>query len=65
MDVIRQVADLSMGWCINCHRTKAINFKYNKFYSQYKELAGKIRKGKADIVTIGMLGGTECMKCHY
>jgi hypothetical protein len=65
MDVIRQVSDLSMGWCINCHRTREVNFQYNKFYSQYKELADKFRKGQIDRVTIGMLGGTECMKCHY
>jgi hypothetical protein len=65
MDVIRQVSDLSMGWCINCHRTRVINFQYDKFYSQYKELADKIRKEKINVVTIGMLGGTECMKCHY
>jgi hypothetical protein len=65
MDVIRQVSDLSMGWCINCHRTRVINFQYDKFYSQYKELADKIRKEKISVVTIGMLGGTECMKCHY
>jgi hypothetical protein len=65
MDRISQYSDLTMGWCINCHRTTNVNFKENKFYSQYKDLAGKMRKGSMDSVTIATLGGTECMKCHY
>jgi hypothetical protein len=62
---IRQVSDLSMGWCINCHRTRKVNFADNKFYSEYKELADKMRRGIIDSVTEAQLGGTECMKCHY
>lgn len=62
---IRQVSDLSMGWCINCHRTRKVNFLENKFYSEYKELAEKIRSGKTDNVTVESIGGIECMKCHY
>jgi cytochrome c553 len=65
MDRINQYSDLSMGWCINCHRTTNVNFKGNLFYSQYKDLADKMRKGERDSVTIANLGGTECMKCHY
>ncbi len=26
MDEVRQFADLSMGWCINCHRTTKVDF---------------------------------------
>jgi hypothetical protein len=65
MDRISQWSDLSMGWCINCHRTTNVNFKGNKFYSQYKDLADKMRRGERDSVTVANLGGTECMKCHY
>lgn len=65
MNRIRQVTDLSMGWCINCHRTRKINFKENKFYSEYEFLADKMRKGESDSITEGKFGGTECMKCHY
>jgi hypothetical protein len=64
MDVIRQEKDLSMGWCINCHRTKNINFQ-NKFYTEYKDLGDKFHKGEIDTVTVSMVGGIECMKCHY
>jgi hypothetical protein len=64
-DVITQVPDLSMGWCINCHRTTKVNFSGNLFYSDYKELAEKLKKGEIDSVTVDMIGGIECMKCHY
>ncbi len=57
--------ELTMGWCINCHRTRNINFQNNKFYTEYKDLSEKIRKGEADSVTVEDIGGTECMKCHY
>jgi cytochrome c553 len=65
MDVIIQVHDLSMGWCLDCHRTRKINFGDNKFYTQYRELAEKMKKGVLDSVTVEMIGGRECMKCHY
>jgi cytochrome c553 len=65
MNVIKQVSDLSMGWCINCHRTKKIDFHNNLFYSQYRDLAEKLKKGEIDSVTVSMTGGRECMKCHY
>ncbi len=65
MDVIRQVSDLSMGWCINCHRTKEMDVRSNKFYTVYRDLEEKIKKGEIDSVTESVLGGTECMKCHY
>jgi len=65
MDVIKQVSDLSMGWCIECHRTKKLDVKDNQFYSQYRDLAEKLKKGEIDSVTEIMVGGRECMKCHY
>ena len=64
MDVIGLANDLSMGWCINCHRTRNINFQ-NKFYTEYKDLGDKFHKGEIDTVTVDMVGGIECMKCHY
>jgi hypothetical protein len=65
MNTISQVSDLSMGWCINCHRTKKVDFHNNLFYSQYRDLAEKLSKGQIDSVTVSMTGGRECMKCHY
>ncbi|HEX2920446.1 MAG TPA: cytochrome c3 family protein [Bacteroidales bacterium] len=65
MDRIGQYSDLSMGWCINCHRTEQVNFNENEFYSQYKLLSEKVLKGELDKVVVEAQGGNECMRCHY
>jgi len=65
MDRIRINQELTMGWCINCHRTTNVNFKENKYYSEYKDLADKLKRGVKENVTVENIGGTECMKCHY
>ena len=33
MNEVYQFADLSMGWCVNCHRETKVQFADNKFYS--------------------------------
>ncbi|RLD95098.1 MAG: hypothetical protein DRJ13_14440 [Bacteroidetes bacterium] len=65
MDRVRQLGDLSMGWCINCHRDTEIQFFDNEFYTQYKELHKLMESGEIDRVTAELTGGTECSKCHY
>ena len=70
MDEVKQVADLSMGWCINCHRQTNVNFNYdstkgNKFYSIYEKFHNDVKSGKMDSVKVKDIGGLECQKCHY
>ena len=71
MDEVKQFADLSMGWCINCHRTTKVNFggksgdEGNKYYSIYKKYHDEIKAGIRDSVTVNDIGGLECQKCHY
>lgn len=70
MDQVAQFADLSMGWCVNCHRTTNVQFDDgkghgNKFYSIYEKFHQDIKEKKYDSVTVQMIGGTECGKCHY
>ncbi|MET0635455.1 MAG: c-type cytochrome [Chitinophagaceae bacterium] len=70
MDEVHQVSELSMGWCINCHRNTKVNFNTdstggNKFYSIYEKFHNDIRSGKMDSVTVKDIGGLECQKCHY
>jgi hypothetical protein len=65
MDRIQQVPDLSMGWCISCHRDTKVQFHDNKFYEKYAGLRMKLENGQIDSVTVAMIGGTDCMKCHY
>lgn len=65
MTKIRQVHDLSMGWCLDCHRTTEVDILNNEFYSAYKKLHDDLKAGKIDFVTASHLGGEQCMKCHY
>lgn len=65
MGRIKLTNELTMGWCINCHRTRNINFDDNRFYAEYTGLAEKIRNRETDSINVNMIGGTECMKCHY
>lgn len=65
MDRIIQVSDLSMGWCVNCHRTRTVDFDENEFYSHYELLSEKVSNGTMDSVVVEALGGNECMRCHY
>ena len=71
MDEVKQVAELSMGWCINCHRESKVDFynpadsSGNKFYSIYEKFHNDLKAGKMDSVTVERIGGTECQKCHY
>ncbi len=46
MDRIRLNQELTMGWCINCHRSTNLKFNENLFYSQYKELTERVKSGE-------------------
>jgi hypothetical protein len=65
MNVLTQHSDLSMGWCLDCHKTKKVQFVENGYYKTYKEFHEQIKSGKMDSVTVEQIGGTDCMKCHY
>ena len=71
MPEVHQFAELSMGWCINCHRETKVDFYNkddstgNKFYSIYEKFHKDLKNGKMDSVTVEKIGGTECQKCHY
>lgn len=69
MDKVSQQSELSMGWCVNCHRETKVNFNTdstgNQFYSLYEKFHNDIKAGKMDSVTVENIGGLECQKCHY
>jgi cytochrome c551/c552 len=65
MGEVYQYSDLSMGWCINCHRETKVQFADNGFYSIYEKFHEDMKNGKLDSVTVEKIGGTECQKCHY
>ncbi|MCX7605962.1 MAG: c-type cytochrome [Bacteroidia bacterium] len=59
MEEVYQYSDLSMGWCINCHRQTKVDLTANPYYARLHEQL------KEKEVTVEQLGGLECSKCHY
>jgi mono/diheme cytochrome c family protein len=54
MGEVKQFTDLSMGWCINCHRESEVNFfdaktgEGNKFYSIYESFHEQMKDSVDD-----------------
>jgi cytochrome c2 len=65
MDVVKQQGNLSMGWCVNCHRSTEVNFTTNEFYKPYEVLHEQLKNGELDAIHAEDIGATECQKCHY
>ena len=65
MDIMKQTSDLSMGWCINCHRETKVNFKDNAYYDNYMKLHDDLKAGKIDTIRAVDIGANDCMRCHY
>lgn len=64
MDVVKQFSKLTMGWCIDCHRTTEVKMDGNGYYTDYhKKLVEKY--GPEAKMTVEKIGGTECSRCHY
>ncbi|MFY0686134.1 MAG: c-type cytochrome [Cyclobacteriaceae bacterium] len=62
MEVVYQHANLTMGWCINCHRETDVNTKGNGYYDKLVKLHAEKSKEPMKVEDIG---GLECSKCHY
>ena len=63
MEIMRQFAPLTMGWCIECHRTTDVKMEGNEYYAKiHEELSEKYGVEK---LTVAQMGGLECAKCHY
>ncbi len=65
MDRIVQVGNLSMGWCIHCHRNTPVQFSENGFYQEYIRFHEEMKEGKRTYVTVDDIGGNNCQTCHY
>jgi len=63
MEIMYQFAPLTMGWCIECHRTTNVKVKDNEYYTKIHEELSK--KYGVDQLTAAQMGGLECGKCHY
>lgn len=69
MDEVYQYSELTMGWCINCHRETEVKTS-NGYYSESMEGNKTINERLAehyhnDAITVEKIGGLECGKCHY
>lgn len=65
MDILKQQNDLSMGWCLSCHRETKVDFT-NKYYNgMFEQIHREFAEGKRDSVMAADLGANECSKCHY
>ena len=53
MERIRQDAPLTMGWCLNCHRTRGLEHK--------RDLQVALRRGDHGAPVPGL----DCGKCHF
>jgi mono/diheme cytochrome c family protein len=63
MEVMYQYSPLTMGWCLDCHKTTNVKVKDNAYYTKvHEELSNKYG---VDQLTVAQMGGLECGKCHY
>ena len=64
MEEVYQYSSLTMGWCINCHRETKVQVETNNYY---EEMHAKLKEkyGADADITVEMIGGLECGKCHY
>ena len=63
MDVLYQYSELTMGWCIDCHRETEVQMEGNNYYTHLHEQLKEKYKGEK--ITVDKMGGLECAKCHY
>ncbi|MDG2138932.1 MAG: cytochrome c3 family protein [Flavobacteriales bacterium] len=63
MDVVYQHAELTMGWCVDCHRTTEVAMEGNEYYTELHDQLKEKYKGEK--ITVDKIGGIECAKCHY
>ncbi len=66
MDVMYQHSELTMGWCINCHRETNVSMQGNEYYDKiHADLVEKYKDQGLETFTVEQIGGLECGKCHY
>lgn len=66
MDEVYQYSELTMGWCIDCHRETNVSMDGNEYYEEiHAELVEKYKDQGLETFTVEQIGGLECVKCHY
>jgi len=65
MHILKQENDLSMGWCLDCHKETNVNFKDNDYYKTFEALHKDLAEGVRDSIQAADIGANDCMKCHH
>ena len=63
MDIVKQESELTMGWCVDCHRETEVKMEGNDYYTSMHEKMKEKYAGQK--ITVDKMGGLECGKCHY
>lgn len=68
MDVVKQYSELTMKWCIECHKETSVATEGNGYYDEMHSRMTPEFKEKVlgdGTLTVDEIGGWECAKCHY
>lgn len=66
MTTVEQKAQLTMKWCIECHRKTEVVMAGNPYYDRLHKALKEKYAGQYDVkFTVDKIGGLECAKCHY
>lgn len=58
-----QYSDLTMGWCVDCHKNTEVKVESNEYYAEFHDKLKEEYDGEK--ITVDKIGGLECGKCHY
>jgi len=65
MDVVEQYSELTMGWCVDCHRETNVDQGNGYYEDMHADLLEKYKDQGIEKFTVEHIGGLECAKCHY
>jgi len=66
MTTVEQKSQLTMKWCIECHRKTEVAMAGNPYYDRLHKALKEKYAGQLDVkFTVEKIGGLECAKCHY
>lgn len=66
MDVVRQVAPLSMGWCLDCHRNPAPHLRPPEYITRMDWVPGESQAVQGALLQAKLMiqPSTDCSTCH-
>ncbi|MFI5138284.1 MAG: c-type cytochrome [Sphingobacteriales bacterium] len=65
MKEVYQYSPLTMKWCVQCHKRTGVDFT-NPYYAKYSNLEAVHKLlSEHKPVSVAVMGGIECGKCHY